>query len=199
MDYIYRFVPATASWAWFWRAHDAVCGKRKPVNLFFEILSLDTEPDPASILPLVAPTFSDTNGLRVWLMGVEDMKALRRRLESAPGTEVVNRPRVFTADEIRASMFTGNSLKLDGISRQVGLDVDYYPRVHRTSTDLIAMATLSEAITNVADPKLPPVFVRTNLDLALRLQIPKGDGVFLLDARPREAGRKQMALLLDPP
>ena len=198
-DYIYRFVPATPSWAWFWRAHDAVCGKRKPVNLCSEILALNPEPDPASFLPLGTPTFSGSNGLRVWLVGVEDLKRLRQRLEDAPGSEVINRPRVGAADEIHASMFTGSSLTLNGTSRQVGLNVDYYPRVHRTSTDLIAMATLSEAVTNFTNPRLPPVFVRTNLDLALRLQIPKGDGVFLLDTRRAQAGGKRIAWLLDPP
>lgn len=200
LDRVLRFIPATPSWGWFWRAREVVFGRRKPVNVFTEILALDASRDPAARLAPGAPTFSDPRGLRVWLLGGADIKSLRQRLEDAPGTEVLSRPRVTTADECAASLFQGYSVSINGVTSPVGHAFECYPRVHRQATDLIAAVTLSEAITNAAAGDRPSsISIRTNLDLALRLQIPKGSGAFLLDVRPREAGARQIAVLLDPP
>jgi hypothetical protein len=42
------------------------------------------------------------------------------------------------------------------------------------------------------------VVVRTNLDLAVRLQIPKGEGMLLLNQRTAGAARDMMAVLIAP-
>ncbi len=54
-------------------------------------------------------------------------------------------------------------------------------RKHRNSTDLTALICFSEAVTNQLDASL--VSIRTNLALAIRLEIPNGKGAFLLDTK----------------
>ena len=203
MDRVWRKIPATKSWAWFWQARDWVFGQRKPVNLFLEICALESLRAPAADLTPTAPAFANDAGLRVWLLTGAELKTARARLEQAPGTEILSRPRVSTADECAASMFVGNSVPVNsnaGGLTQVGLAVDFYPRVLPHSTDLITALTVSELVTNSSAPNLPPApaFVRTNLDVAVRLQIPKGRGVLLIDASGGFDG-KPIAVILDPP
>jgi hypothetical protein len=175
------------------------------VSLFAEVVALS---DPAAATPgglsLGHPGLSDTNGLQVWLLGGEELKALRAHFKQSPGTVLLARPGITIADGSEASLFQGMPVSLNGIINQVGLTFDCFVRVHSTSTDLMACIQLSELATNntVAPGVSSPVTVvsiQTNLDVAFRLQIPKGQGVFLLNAPPRDSTHKHIGVLLDPP
>ncbi|HWH71348.1 MAG TPA: hypothetical protein VNT26_18330, partial [Candidatus Sulfotelmatobacter sp.] len=59
-------------------------------------------------------------------------------------------------------------------------------------------------VTNQADAPgaaslLPRIAIQTNLDTALRLQIPKGSGFFLLNTNAPDAGHQRIGILLEPP
>src|SRR5262249_1657791 len=77
------------------------------------------------------------------------------------------------------------------------------PRIHKSSTDLTVLLRVSEAVTNSLGLETPAsanglVSVVTNLDVALRLQIPHGSGVLLLDeSHPSNAG-KGTGVILSP-
>ena len=205
LDRCLRLVPATKSWGWFWRARDRVFGPRKPVNLASEIVAVDATGAASLDLGLGEPLFMGEAGLRVWMPSGTAFARLRLRLEAAPGAEVLSRPRVMTADACQASLFTGQSVPLGAGNpapvANVGLSIDYFPRVHPKSTDLIATLTVSELATNppVARGTPQALAVRTNLDLAVRLQIPKGRGVVLVTAPAGPPDGRRTAVLLDPP
>ena len=177
-------------------------GQRKPVNVYAEVVSL-ADPSPATLssVALGPASFSHTNGLQVWLLGADELKALRARLKQTPETEPSFRPRMSTADGIECQMFQGQSIALGGSTNQVGLTLGCCARVHPDHTDLTACIALSELVTNDAaglGGSAPLISIQTNLDTALRLQIPKGRGVFLFDQSARESGRKSIGVIIDP-
>ena len=202
-DRLTRWIPATPHWAWAWRVEEAVFGKRKPVNLSVEVISLaDSSPPTLSSLALGPASFSHTNGLEVWLLSVDQLKALREHLKQSLGVDRLSRPRISTADGIECGFFAGQSFPLSGTPSQVGLSLDCCARLHPDYTDLMACITLSELVTNeavVASGSSPLVSIQTNLDTALRLQIPKDSGIFLFDRSARDSGRKRVGVIIDPP
>jgi hypothetical protein len=93
---------------------------------------------------------------------------------------------------------------LNGSTNDVGFKMDCLARVRSQSTDLFVNVTLSELLTNPVVTAAAPrsatlVSIRTNLDIAARLQVPKGSGVLLLDGAPGEANRKVLGVMIDPP
>ena len=204
-DQIDRWVPTTRAWGWVWRLEGAVFGQRKPVNIFTEFVSLPDSTDAAvARLSLGSPNFSDTNGLQVWLPGVGQLKALREGFQRAPGMTALGRPMISTADGMEARLFQGITIPLNGKTNWVGLAVGCCGRVHPDATDLMACITVSALVTNEAvapdeSSSVSPISIQTNLDTALRLQIPKGSGVFLLDGSSRGPSRKRIGVIIDPP
>jgi len=171
---------------WLWRLRDSLRGPRKVIRLDAAMIGFRDLPESGLGLWLGAPQFAETNGLQVWIVGESKLSRLRNRLERSPANEMVAFPRVDTADGIRAQMFSGGAVSVQGTQRNVGLAMDFLPRVRRNSTDLTTIIALTEAMTNhmVASAGLTEsnvVSVQTNLILAARIQIPNGSGVFLLD------------------
>jgi len=204
-DRLGRWIPATPGWTWAWRVQEAVFGRRKPVNLSAEVVSLtDISRPRLASLPLGPANFAHTNGLQVWLLGADQLKALREQLSQRLGAEPPFRPRVSTADGIECQLVQGQSIARNGSINQVRSTFGCCARLHRDYTDLMACVTLSELVTNEAagpggTSAFTPISIQTNLDMALRLQIPKGRGVFVLDRSSRESGRQSIGVIIDPP
>jgi len=201
-DRLAQWIPQTRNWAWAWRVEDTLFGQRKPVNVYAEVVSL-AEPSPATLssLALGPASFSHTNGLQVWLLGADQLKTLRARLKQTPETEPSFRPRMSTADGIECQMFQGQSITLGGSTNQVGLTLGCCARVHPDHTDLTACIALSEIVTNdaaIPGGSSPFVSIRTNLDTALRLQVPRGSGFFLFDRGAGDSSRKPIGVIIDP-
>jgi len=133
-----------------WHLENLIFGKRKPVNIYGDLFDFSTQAGASvvSSLSLGAPIYSEPNGFQVWFLGSEDLKAVRQRLKQRPGVDFLNHPRVSTADAVEASLFAGISILLNGVTNEVGLNMSWFPRVRSHSTDLFAMITLSEALTN---------------------------------------------------
>jgi len=64
---------------------------------------------------------------------------------------------------------------------------------------LACVAVGALVISRSARPAPFLVSIQTNLDTALRLQIPKGSGFFLLDRSAQDSGRKTIGVIIDPP
>jgi len=187
---------------WLWRLRDSLRGPRKVVRLDAAIIGFDDLPGSSlAALWLGAPQFADTNGHQVWILGESKLSRLRNRLERSPANEMVAFPRVDTADGIEAQIFSGGTVYVQGAQRNVGLAMDFLPRVRRNSTDLTTIIALTEAVTNrtVAPAGLPEtdvVSIQTNLIVAARIQIPRGSGVFLLDESTRAMHGKRIGVMI---
>jgi len=172
---------------WLWRLRVSLRGPRKVIRLDAAMIGFRDLPETSLAgLWLGAPQFADANGHQVWIVSESKLSRLRNRLERAPANEMVAFPRVDTANGMKAVMSVGSSFSIEGAQHQVGLVMDFLPRILRDSTDLAAIIALTEAVTNriVAPAGLPEsnaVSIQTNLIVAARFQIPKGSGVFLLN------------------
>ena len=114
-DRFNRWIPQTRNWAWVWRVEDTVFGQRKRVNVYAEVVSLaDSSPATLSGLVLGAASFSPTNGLEVWLLGAEQLKALRDHLKQAAGADPPLRFRMTTADGMRSRMLRAGPFRIHG-------------------------------------------------------------------------------------
>ncbi len=191
-------LPRSTGWAWIWGVEQTLLGKRAPVNVSAEVISLaDSSPALLSSLALGPPSFS-TNGLEIWLLEAKPLKALRERFKSVRGLEVLSRPRISTADGIGCTMFQGESI---AGGAQVGLEFGCHVRTGPHSTDLMTSVTFSEMVTNQGALTGSSALssIQTNLNVAVRVQVPEGNGLLLLDRSSAvNLNRKRVGLLMDP-
>jgi len=110
-DQILHWIPSASSWSWVPRLEDIVLGRRKPVNVYADVIALQDSSVEGlhSSLALGRPSFSDTNGLQVWFLGGRELRSLRGTLKSTPGADFLSHPRISTADGCECSMFVGES------------------------------------------------------------------------------------------
>ena len=190
-DRVGQFIPRSAGWAWAWRLEGALFGKRKPVNVFGEIVSLST----ITNWPLGAASFGETNGLQVWLLNPDQLDRLRKTLKDSRA-EFISGSMISTADGVQAMLFQGRTIPGTG---DAGLIFNCLPRIRADTTDLMMGITFSELETNITSVELPPlVLIRTNLNAALRLQVPKGKGFLLLDRDMAGTAGRHFGLIIDP-
>jgi hypothetical protein len=176
-----------------------VFGKRRLVNLDAESFAFDRAFSSRGVeLELGPPAFVSRTDASVWFLTYAEIAKLRARLESAAlGSSY--RCRVNTADGVGAAVFVGSSIVLNGQTNQLGIHQNYYALVGSSRTDLYLSIQLSEIKTNLA-PRLelaqPTVFIETNVDLAVRIQVPARRGVFLVKRQMLEG--RSAGLVLDP-
>lgn len=177
-DRIATMVPMSCGW--FWRFMDRFRGPT--VTLEAWVVELKTNvvnqsPNSLGINPqrdlgLGQPAVESTKGAMVWRLGPNEISALQNRLKKRSDVQVLA-PSVSTSDSIQGTMFYGNTVSVSGAKVDVGLKVDFYPRVKGGSLDLLAEVMSSELLTNSE-------IIRTNIALAARLQLSNGCGVFVV-------------------
>ncbi|MDB6038791.1 MAG: hypothetical protein JWM99_2632, partial [Verrucomicrobiales bacterium] len=131
--------------------------------------------------------FSETNGIKLWLMTNARLHELQGVL-SEKGNEILARPRVVAADGVEGSMYIGSVLPIQGTNRNVGLEMSVFPRTRKSSTDLTLTLLSTEAVTNPSSQSKgvfpDAVAIQTNLAVVPRVQIPSGMGVLLISGAP---------------
>jgi hypothetical protein len=197
-----KWVPRNPSWAWLWRLKELIAGRFKTIDLTATFIGCNSSSEFfLTDLSLPKPQFTNAAGLKIWLLDDADMNSLRGRFKRTPGVELLASPRITTADGMKARLFSGTTVAIDGLPVSVGVSVDLLGRVRRESTDLTVLLTYSEAITNQPSPvpDSPPtnaISVQTGLAVAARLQIPTASGAFLLDNSPGTTNHNRIGVLL---
>jgi hypothetical protein len=197
-----RWIPRSPRWAGVWRVEEIVFGRRKTVVISMQVMSFAEAPSTVlSDLALGPPAFSATNGLQVWLPDGPAMKALRQRLDQTRGLALLARPTILAADGSECFVSTGQTVPING-STSVGLSLRCLALLHPRLTDLTASILHSELANNTAavaaSNAFPLVSIQTNLDTGLRLRIPKGRGILLLDRGSADSRHKHIGVLIDP-
>jgi hypothetical protein len=203
-DRLVQWIPTASPWTWIPHLEDLLFGRRKPVNLYSDIVEIPhTVADGLSSQPrsnLGPPSFSTTNGLQIWVLDGRELKSLRDYLKNSGDAHFLSHPRISTADGVEASMFVGESVLLYGTTNSVGLKAAFFPRARKACTDLFAMISFTDLATNQDGLKTAgTVSIRTNLDIAARLQVPLGSGLFLLDGKSVSAEHTRFGVLIEPP
>ena len=187
---------------WAWRLRDSIRVPLQVITLDAAIFDIEGPSDSTlSSLSLGKSEFADPSGFQVWIFPGSDVIPLRRRLEDTPGYRLITRPRVTTAHGIQSQMSVVSTVSIGGSASNVGLIVDFLPRVRRHATDLTMIMTGTEAVTNryaapAGFPQTNTVLIQTNFAVAARIQIPNGKGVFLLQPNPIGANGKATGFLI---
>ena len=200
-DRFERWIPMR--WAWAWRIEKAVLGQRKTINLNAGVFSLDAQ--SRARLEEIAGSASArvaSNGLAVWFLPASELKNLRTHLEK-DGHAKVYFTRITTADGIGAALgLMEEAVIAWGVTNFPGMEASYFARIEPRATDLVADVVGWGAVTNDsarARGILPTVYTQTNIDIAVRLQVPKGKGVLLIQNRPGGAdAHSGCGFILDP-
>ena len=196
------WVPRNPSWAWLWRLKEQIQGRRKTFDLATTIIDFTSAGDSfLTNFPAAKPAFTNTNGLKIWLMGDPELTALRGGLKRVPGADVLSAGRITTADGMEAQLFSGNTISINGSPGNVGMAINLLPHVRRDSTDLTTIITFSETITNQPGATLDSsqtstISIQTDFAVAARIQIPKATGVFLLDTGSGAPNHKRIGVIL---
>lgn len=197
-----RWVPRRASWSWLWRLKETIVGRPKICDLKATVV--DFAASGESFLtshPLPPPAFADANGLKIWLLSQSDINTLNRNLRQEPGPEILYIPRITTAYGGQAQLRAGSTFPIRGFPVTVGLSIDFFPRLRPNSTDVTAIISLTEVITNQAtraadSTAAGTVDLQTDFKVASRIQVPKGFGAFLLQGPPSAASQKRIGVVL---
>jgi hypothetical protein len=197
-----RLVPMRPGWAWLWRLRDRIAGPRKAVNLEGSLWDLSgvSETALSGFCP-GKPDAAETNGLKIWLLGNEELKGLRQQLKQSPGSDLLYLPRIMTSDGRQSRMMSSAPTMIGGLTGNDGFAMDLLPRSRGDYIDLTAIVTLTGLVTNMiagADDSSTKdmISVQTNFAAAARIQVTNGGGAFLLDAGPVRPHQKRIGVII---
>jgi hypothetical protein len=197
-----RWMPRQASWNWLWHLRDTIAGRPSAFNLRTTVLDF-AGPGEAFLTnhPLPAPTYTGEKGLKIWLLSGAEQRALESNLSRNGGPEILSTPGISTVSGGQACLMSTESLHINGVPTTGGLVIDLLPNVHSKATDLTTLISLTEVVRDPlsasgGSPGPETVSVRTNFAAAMRLQVPKGSGVFVLQGKPATPNGKHIGLLL---
>ena len=193
-----RWIPMKKSWAWVWHVKENVFGRRKAVLLEPRVVALrGSQESIFSGYRLGKPDFS-SNHVDAWFISEPELRVLFPVNGFFGQEPALFSARVTTANKGQAQMFSGITIPSVscGPTRltigsptvpwpaapsgavRLGFTTDLLPVLRKGLTDLTAVITWTEAVTNEGS-----ISLKTNMSLATRVQIPEGDGAFVVDSR----------------
>jgi len=160
--------------------------------------------DPQNAIPFeeivgIASAEDVTNGLRLWFLPAARLNALCTRIE-ADAHRKLYRPTITTSDGDRAALgLMEEPVITNGVTSVPGWEVMLLPRRRSQTTDLFVNVVAFAEVTDDAKRDGGGMgYTRTNVDIAVRLQIPNGKGVLLLQGTPGNNKEYQAGFILDP-
>lgn len=204
---------------WVWRVRDWVRGPRRGVMISPTFIMLE-EWSAADVerLGFGAPSFAETNGVRVWLASSNQMKAARAGLLSHRGPATSSSMRVQTADGMPAMIMSGAAASGNGASLNLEITGWFDPVIRGETLDLKAIfscvppqqaaastpgqpsinaravVTVNSTPTNglssslLATPQLDPV--------AVRVQLREGEEMLVVQEKRAALGGKPFVIFL---
>jgi len=176
-----RWIPM--HWGWLWKLRYAVLGKPASANLgttLFRFHELQT-PQLQQLFAGRAP-FLFTNGVRAWMIADAEVKSLTPGLQ-LHATES-RRSRISLGFGVLATMSTGGGPPFQGVPMAAGNTLTCAVIKRGDGIELNARFVCTEIVTN-APARIPngaeTVRLHTNLMLVARMEIPRGQSVFLYD------------------
>jgi len=195
-----RWIPPT--WGWLWRLRYALLGKPAVIHLKSELVCLGSSSDQrladalSSHEPLAA-----TNGVRAWILPDGELRALRRRLEGLESYEAIASPQITSGHGVQANLLQTATAPIGGAQVPVGVFFNCLTCAQDKTTVLTAAITHSETVTDSTATVAAAVLgnatrIHTNVTLTAKLQIPPGNGVFLLDTNRVDPRGKHVGIFI---
>lgn len=196
-----RIVPANRNWAWLWKLKATLFGNIRSVLIEAQIVKLPGGWTPDFASPDLQTNLLPGSGtLSIWRLPDSSLVGLRQRLKQTPGAEFISSPRLSIGDGTEGSMFSGNTLVLNGRSMEAGIRLTCRASIRPGLTDLAAFVAYTDLLTNqnaTADSAADvSSVIRTNLDVKTRFQIVNGTGIFLLQSSREGTNGNAMGVIL---
>ena len=194
-----RWIPMKAGWLW--KLRYALLGKPAVVDIETKLIRFRDPgiPPLGQVLNGRAPLVS-TNGVRAWMLPDKEVKALGVRLELEQECESQT-GRMTTGPGVLITLSGTTSPLVQGSQIVAGYTFTYAVRTRGDSIELSGKFVSSEVVTNALtrspDPK-EIISLHTNLTLAARMQIPRGEGAFLYDTNRSDAHSSGVGILIRP-
>ena len=196
-----RVMPSGRSWAWLWKIRYALFGRIKAVNVNTSIIDFTGSDSWVTTILPANPDFIGADGLRVWRLREHEVRGLRELFKERPD-QIVASCGIATGDKVECSVYSGISVPINGTQQPIGLSARVLPSIRNGTTDLTAIFSFSEALTNTAisideGSGAGRIVIKTNFDLGGRFQLPREmASLFILPAAPASTNQKRVGLLL---
>ena len=204
---------------WVWRARDWVRGPKRGVMIEATFV-MQEEWSAADVerLGLGAPSFAETNGVRVWLASSNQMNAARTGLLRHRGAATSSSMRVQTADGVPAMIMSGAAASGNGASLNLEITGWFEPVIRGEVLDLKAIfscvppqqaaastpgqpsinaravVTVNSTPTNGATSRL---LVTPQLDtVAVRVQLREGEEMLVVQENRAALGGRPFVIFL---
>jgi hypothetical protein len=148
---------------------------------------------------LGAPTATNTDGTRAWILTENELGAFRNLLQTAPGYNLMVSPRVVTADGTTAGVSVTDTISIpspDGSIRRVpvGLTMDLSPKLVSHAIRLVVglLSTSKGPITNGA------ITIKTNGVVNSRVRLPNGGALILNVGETRPGASTNFWIIVSP-
>lgn len=195
-----RTVPATKSWGWLWKLKEAITGRRKTIYIEAAVLDMSNWDESRTANgSLPKSDFKGANGVEIWILDGAKLSALQDGLKQKEQAETLMVPRITTVEDGEARLSSITTASINNVPVTYGFSMDALPRLRRDVIDLTMLLNYSDLVPNLPandGSQTLATLIQTNLAVAMRIQIPGNSGVFLLDARRGEPGRKRIGVIL---
>jgi hypothetical protein len=183
-----RWLPRSPGWGWLWKLRYALLGKPRTIDLISRIMAFapGSLAEAERVLSNGAPMVQ-TNGVSGWVVQADEVGSLRARIQKWPVNFVAIETMVTTGEGTLSSLRTTTDAKV-GTALEAGVRADFLPIVGKNSTDLTAVISSTAIITDQSDAAC----LQTNLNVAVRVQIPQRGGFFLLTDPGSDGSRRAL-------
>jgi type II secretory pathway component GspD/PulD (secretin) len=147
----------------------------------------------AETFGLAAPTTTNANGMRAWILGATESRALQQRLKTNSAASLLGSPGIATFNGFPARVVVGSAAPTVGVPG-TGVTIDLIPKVVSGSVKL----TVSAASIEVAGPSRNAPSVKTNFAAACQAVIPNGGSLVLDGGPPPDGGDNRYWLIVSP-
>jgi hypothetical protein len=134
---------------------------------------------------LGAPTTTNADGLRAWILSPAELDAFRQRLKTLPGASNSFAPAFQTADGSPAQL---------SMNPPIGCSINVLPRAASHSVKLLLNATSAE----IADLTATNITIKTNFAATCAAVVPNNGGLVLDGGKPDGTNSQSYWLILCP-
>jgi len=161
---------------------------RRTIQIKSNFLTLSTT--TSEQIGLGAPTTTNADGLRAWILSPAELTAFQQRLKTLPGASVTASPTIQTADGSPAQVTVGAPF-----SMPVGFHINLYPRAAAHSIRLLLGATSTE----IAAHNTTNTFtIKTNFAATCAAIVPNNGGLVLSGAKSDGTNAQSCWLVISP-
>ena len=167
--------------------------RRAPSQIVISSSLLTLSSTTSEQFGLAAPTTTNANGMRAWILGATESSALQQRLKTNSAASLSGSPGIATFNGFSSRVVVGSAAPTVGVPGAV-MTIDLIPRVVSGSVKLTVAAASIEGV----GPSRNAPSAKTNFTATCQAVIPSGGSLVLDGGSPKEGGENRYWLIISP-